>query len=134
MKYKKAVSLSLAVIFIFVSLSPVCAGSNGYTLGYIRGQQHAREDGGGQGWMLAGGCSTFFLGLIGGGITLAISATMEPTIPPVRLRGVESREMEYQLGYREGYREEAKNTNIKNTLGGVGIGLVTLLIFVYSSY
>lgn len=138
-KHKRIISLFLTLVILSISIAPVFAvndeadNPNGYSDGYLQGQQDAVEDNNGYGWMLAGGCGTILFGLIGGGIIIAASAATKPTIPPPRLKGLDSHSNEYCEGYREGYLAKANNIKTSSTLGGVGLGLIGLLSLIRSA-
>ena len=124
-KYKKTTSLVLVLVILSVSVAPVLA--NGYSEGYLLGQQAAVEDYNGFGWTLAGGTGTLLFGLIGGGIVFIGSVATKPGFPPLRLEEIRLHDQDFGAGYREGYATKVSNIKTSSTLGGIAIGLIALL-------
>lgn len=118
----------LIVILLGSSVLAFANERNSFVQGLTDGKLEAERYHSSMGWGLGGLAGQFILGIVGGLCVTGASALSNPN-PSIEKRiMIDNKSEEYQLGFIEGFKQEAKSKNIKGALGGCGIGLALRLV------
>jgi hypothetical protein len=100
--------------------------------GLNAGTQRAETVGTG-GYLAGGVASGVLLGLIGTGITYAVAASSDVSLPPFEMASIADHSPEYIQGFRSGYGDRVKAKRKQSALTGGLLGTALFVVIVVSA-
>ena len=98
-----------------------------YAHGLFDGRRSATLNHSGGSWFAGGIASGMLLTIVGTLAITAISSGSDANPPDMELIRAGDMGRDYQMGFAEGYRQEAKSTNMGSALGGGLLGTAILI-------
>jgi hypothetical protein len=133
------VAAALAVIFVLATAPLVAQEAPApdrpaatMAAGLNAGTQRAETVGSG-GYLAGGFASGLLLGLIGTGITYAVAASSDVSLPPLEMTSIADRSPEYIQGFRTGFGDRVKAKRKQSALTGGLLGTAVLVVLVVSA-
>lgn len=126
-----AIILIIGLISTTIPIFVLCEEKLDCAESMVKGEMDAKIQHKAGGWFAGGIAGGTLLGLIGGGIVVAIAAVSDP-----KPTNIPNKEIIDENCYISGYSKKAKNKNVVNAIGGGLVGTaiaVTIAVIIMSS-